>query len=140
MPISNLEPKHLWKQFDKIRSIPRPSRHEEKIRDYFMAFASERNLEAQTDSAGNVAVKIPATPGHENAPTIILQGHMDMVCEKNNDVEFDFMTDPIELEIDGEWLKAKLQKLFICAKSKTNSHFFSFFINGVCEGFKTDYI
>ncbi len=107
MPISNLEPKHLWKQFDNIRSIPRPSRHEDKIRDYFLAFASERNLEAQTDSAGNVAVKIPATPGHENAPTIILQGHMDMVCEKNNDVEFDFMTDPIELEIDGEWLKAK---------------------------------
>lgn len=107
MSISNLEPKHLWKQFDKIRSIPRPSKHEEKIREYLLAFASERSLEAKADSVGNVAIKIPATPGHENAPVIILQGHMDMVCEKNKDVDFDFMTDPIQLEIDGEWLKAK---------------------------------
>jgi dipeptidase D len=107
MPITDFEPKHLWTQFDKIRSIPRPSGHEEKVREYFLAFASERNLEAKTDSAGNVVVKIPATPGHENAPTVVLQGHMDMVCEKNKDVEFDFLKDPIELEVEGDWLTAK---------------------------------
>lgn len=107
MPISNIEPKHLWTQFDRIRSIPRPSGHEEKVREYFLAFATERNLDAKTDAAGNVVIKIPATPGHESAPPVVLQGHMDMVCEKNKDVEFDFLNDPIELEVDGEWLTAK---------------------------------
>jgi dipeptidase D len=107
MPISNLEPKYLWKQFDEIRKIPHPSKHEEKLREYFVSFAKDRNLEAMTDASGNVVIKIPATPGHEGAPAVILQGHMDMVCEKNNDVNFDFMNDPIELEVDGEWLKAK---------------------------------
>jgi dipeptidase D len=107
MPIDNLEPKHLWKQFDEIRKIPRPSGHEERFRKYLRAFAKERNLKTKTDKAGNVVVKIPATPGHENAPTIVLQGHMDMVCEKNNDVKFDFLKDPIQLEVDGQWLKAK---------------------------------
>lgn len=107
MPISNIEPRHLWKQFDEIRKIPHPSGHEEKLREYLLAFAAQRNLDARADSAGNVVIKIPATPGHENAPVIILQGHMDMVCEKNKDVNFDFMNDAIELEVDGEWLKAK---------------------------------
>jgi dipeptidase D len=107
MPISNLEPKYLWKQFDEIRKIPHPSGHEEKLRQYMLSFAKDRNLDAKTDASGNVVIKIPATQGHENAPAIILQGHMDMVCEKNNDVDFDFMNDSIELEVEGEWLKAK---------------------------------
>jgi dipeptidase D len=107
MPIDNLEPNHLWRQFDEIRKIPRPSGHEEKLRNYLVRFAKQRNLKAKTDKAGNVVIKIPATPGHENAPTVILQGHMDMVCEKNKDVEFDFMKDPIQLMVDGEWLKAQ---------------------------------
>lgn len=107
MPISDMEPTHVWKQFDEIRKIPRPSGHEEKVRNYLLKFAKDRGLKAKTDAAGNVVVKIPATPGHENAPAIVLQGHMDMVCEKNNDVEFDFMKDPIQLDIDGEWLKAR---------------------------------
>jgi len=107
MPISNLEPRHLWKQFGAICEIPHPSGHEEKIREYLLEFASKRGIEALTDATGNVVVKIPATKGHENAPTIVLQGHMDMVCEKNNDVEFDFLKDSIQLEVDGEWLKAK---------------------------------
>jgi dipeptidase D len=107
MPISNTEPRHLWKQFDEIRKIPHPSGHEEKIRQYFLDFAKVRGFEALTDDTGNVVVKIPATPGHENAPAIVLQGHMDMVCEKNNDVEFDFFNDPIQLKVDGEWLSAK---------------------------------
>lgn len=107
MTISDFEPKHLWQQFDKIRTIPRPSKHEEKIREYLLAFAKERNLEAKTDSAGNVVVRAPATPGHEKAPTVVLQSHMDMVCEKNKDVDFDFMTDALQLQMDGDWLKAK---------------------------------
>lgn len=107
MPISNLEPKYLWQQFDNIRRIPHPSRHEEKLREYLLAFAKERNLDAEADGAGNVVIRVPATPGHEDIPVIVLQSHMDMVCEKNKDVEFDFMKDPIELEIHGDWLKAK---------------------------------
>jgi len=107
MPISNIEPKFLWEQFDEIRKIPHPSGHEDKLRKYLLSFAKKRNLKAKTDDAGNVVIKIPATPGHENAPVVILQGHMDMVCEKNNDVDFDFMKDSIQLEVDGEWLKAK---------------------------------
>lgn len=107
MPISNLEPKSLWQQFDAIRKIPRPSKHEERLRKYLLKFARDRKLKAKTDKAGNVVIKVPATPGHEKAPTVILQGHMDMVCEKNKDVKFDFMADSIQLEIDGEWLKAK---------------------------------
>jgi len=107
MPISNLEPKYLWQQFDAIRKIPHPSRHEEKLRKYLLKFAKDRKLKVKTDKAGNVVIKVPATPGHEKAPTIVLQGHMDMVCEKNKDVKFDFMKDSIQLEIEGEWLKAK---------------------------------
>ncbi len=107
MPISNTEPKHLWRQFDKIRTIPRPSRHEERIREYLLTFSKERNLEAKTDAAGNVVIRVPATPGHENAPVIVLQSHMDMVCEKNKNVEFNFMEDALQLEMEGGWLKAK---------------------------------
>ena len=64
-------------------------------------------LETKVDEAGNVLIKKPATPGKENLQTVVLQSHIDMVCEKNNDVQHDFLTDPIETEIDGEWLKAK---------------------------------
>jgi len=102
MSISNMEPRHLWKQFDAIRKIHRPSGREEKVREYLLAFAKERNLKTGTDAAGNVVIRIPATPGHEKAPVIVLQGHMDMVY-----VDFDFDRDSIELEVDGEWLKAR---------------------------------
>jgi dipeptidase D len=107
MPIANLEPKYLWQIFDKIRTIPRPSKHEEKIREWILSWAKEHGFESKTDKIGNVVVKVPATPGHEKAPVLVMQGHMDMVCEKNNDVDFDFMKDPIQLEMDGDWLTAK---------------------------------
>ena len=74
---------------------------------YLKAFGAKHNLETNVDEAGNVLIKKPATPGKENFQTVILQSHIDMVCEKNNDVQHDFLTDPIETEIDGEWLKAK---------------------------------
>ncbi len=104
--ISNLEPKLLWKYFDKVRKIPRPSGKEEAIAQYVISVAKELGLEYEQEKSGNVLIRKQGSKGHENAPTIVLQGHLDMVCEKNSDKEFNFDTDPIQLEIDGEWLKA----------------------------------
>jgi dipeptidase D len=107
MSITNYEPKLLWKHFDEIRQIPRCSGNEELARQYSLEFAKKHGFEAEADKAGNVVIRVPATPGHENSPTVALQGHLDMVCEKNADVQHDFSKDPIQLEIDGEWLTAK---------------------------------
>jgi len=105
-PIAHLEPRELWARFDEIRKIPRPSKHEEQIRKYVIDYAADNGLTTLADNLGNVVVRVPATPGHENAPTVVLQGHLDMVCEKNADKDFDFSTDPIDLVLDGDTLKA----------------------------------
>lgn len=107
MEIKDLKPALIWKCFDAITKVPRPSCHEEQIRKYLLNFAAENNIHAKTDSCGNVVMTKPATKGHENAPTIVLQAHMDMVAEKNNDVCHDFLKDPIQTYIDGDWVKAK---------------------------------
>lgn len=107
MEVKDLKPELIWKCFDEITKVPRPSCHEEQIRDFLLKFAKEHNVEVKTDSVGNVVMRKAATPGHENAPVVILQSHMDMVAEKNNDVEHDFMKDPIETYVDGEWVKAR---------------------------------
>jgi dipeptidase D len=104
--IENLEPKLVWKHFDEIRKIPRCSKHEEKIRDYIVNFAKTQGLKTKIDQVGNVVILKPATVGMQNKPTVILQGHMDMVCEKNSDVTFDFSKDPIQLKITGDLLTA----------------------------------
>jgi dipeptidase D len=104
--IENLEPKLVWKHFDEIRKIPRCSKHEEKIRDYIVNFAKKQQLKSKVDHVGNVVILKPATTGMHNKPTVILQGHMDMVCEKNSDVAFDFSKDPIQLKISGDLLTA----------------------------------
>jgi dipeptidase D len=104
--IENLEPKVLWKHFDEIRKIPRCSKHEEKIRQYIIDFAKKQGLKTRTDKTGNVVILKPASNGMEKKPTVILQGHMDMVCEKNSDVKFDFSKDPIELKRNGDILTA----------------------------------
>jgi dipeptidase D len=104
--IENLEPKIVWKHFDQIRKIPRCSKHEEKIREYIVGFAKKQGLKTKVDAIGNVVIIKPATSGMQNKPTVILQGHMDMVCEKNSDVKFDFTTDPIQLKIKGDLLTA----------------------------------
>jgi dipeptidase D len=104
--IENLEPKLVWKHFDQIRKIPRCSKHEEKIRDYIVDFAKKQGLKTKVDAVGNVVILKPASPGMEKKPTIILQGHMDMVCEKNSDKTFDFSKDPIQLKITGDLLTA----------------------------------
>ncbi len=105
--ISSLKPELVWKYFDEITKIPRPSKKEEKIINYLLNFAKEHNLEAEKDSAGNVVIRKPATKGMENTTPVILQAHSDMVCEKNNDVDFNFDTDSIQTYIDGDWVKAR---------------------------------
>ena len=93
--------------FAEICKVPRPSKHGEKISKWLCDFAAAHNIDCVTDEAMNVIMRVPATPGYEDHEGVILQAHMDMVCEKNGDVAHDFMTDPIETYIDGEWLKAK---------------------------------
>ena len=105
--IENLEPRYVWGHFDKIRQIPRPSKHEEKIREHLITWARERGFETRTDKVGNTVVAVPASKGHEQAPILVLQAHMDMVCEKNADVQFDFSRDPIQLRTEGDWLYAR---------------------------------
>lgn len=105
--IANLEPRPVWEQFDAITRVPRPSKKEGRIIDFLVDFAKSHDLEYQKDAVGNVVIRKPATPGFEQRPAVILQAHMDMVCEKNSDVEFDFDNDPIRTRIDGEWVRAE---------------------------------
>ena len=105
MTIKDLKPALIWSIFDKITKVPRPSKKEEKIRKFLLDYAKENNIEVRTDAVGNVVMSKPATPGKENAPCVILQGHMDMVCESNIP-GFDFENNPITTIIDGEWVHA----------------------------------
>ena len=107
MEKKDLKPAGVFHYFEEICQVPRPSKKEEKIVAYLKAFGEAHQLETRWDEVGNVLIKKPATPGMENRKTVVLQSHVDMVCEKNNDVEHNFLTDPIQTEIDGEWLKAK---------------------------------
>ncbi len=104
---NELKPARVFEQFAKINEIPRPSKHEEQMIEYLKSFGESRGLETLVDETGNVIIRKPATPGYENKDTIILQSHMDMVCEKLVDVDFDFNKDAIQTYIDGEWLCAK---------------------------------
>ena len=105
--MKDLQPQIVWNHFYEITQIPRPSKKEEKIRAYLQEFGKKHNLPTRTDEAGNVLITKPGTPGFENKKTVILQSHMDMVCEKNSNIAHDFEKDPIQTEIDGEWLRAK---------------------------------
>jgi dipeptidase D len=105
--VSDLAPQELWKHFDAILAIPRPSGEEEAARQYVLGLAARKGLPpARQDSYGNFVVSKPASPGHEGAPIVVLQGHLDMVTEKNSDVQHDFSKDPIVPRRDGEWVKA----------------------------------
>jgi dipeptidase D len=104
--ISEFEPRPLWAHFDEILKIPRASKDEGRIREYVLAVAERSGLESMVDGSGNVVVRKPGSSGHEESPTTILQSHLDMVQEKNSDIEHDFDTDPIEPVRDGEYLKA----------------------------------
>ena len=105
--ITSLEPRLVWEQFDAITRVPRPSKKEGKIIDFLVDFAKKHHIEYKKDAIGNVVMRKPATPGMEERAAVILQSHMDMVCEKNSDVEFDFDNDPIRTRIDGEWVRAE---------------------------------
>ena len=105
--MKTLQPIALWNYFHEINQIPRPSKKEERIIAYLKAFGEKNNLSTKTDTVGNVLICKPATKGYESRKTIILQAHIDMVCEKNSDVDFNFETDAIQTYIDGDWVKAK---------------------------------
>lgn len=107
MDKETLQPKIVFDCFAEVNKVPRPSKKEEKMIAYLEAFGKGLGLETEVDATGNVIIRKPATPGYENRKTVILQSHMDMVCEKNNDTDFDFDTQPIETYVDGEWLKAR---------------------------------
>jgi dipeptidase D len=102
----DMEPKLLWNHFDEIRKIPHGSKNEARIREYILSAAQKHGFETIQDPAGNVVVKVPGSPGYEDKPVVVLQGHMDMVNEKNSDVDHDFDNDPLKLEMDGEYLTA----------------------------------
>ena len=104
--MNSLKPAEVFKFFAEINRIPRPSKKEERMIAYLEQFARERGLECKVDETGNVLIRKGATPGMENRKTVILQSHMDMVCEKNREVEFDFEKDAIRTLIDGDWLRA----------------------------------
>ena len=102
-----LKPASVFEQFAKINEIPRPSKHEEKMIAYLKQWGESRGLDTKVDETGNVIIRKPATKGYEGRKTVILQSHMDMVCDKLVDVEFDFDNDPIKTYVDGEWLTAE---------------------------------
>jgi dipeptidase D len=105
--IKNLEPKSLWKNFYDLTQVPRPSKKEAKVIAFMKNFGENLGLNTVVDGVGNVIIKKPATPGMENRKTVILQGHIDMVPQKNNDVDHDFEKDPIDAYIDGDWVTAR---------------------------------
>jgi dipeptidase D len=105
--ILNLKPASLWKNFYSLTQIPRPSKKEEKVRDFIVKFGKDLGLETFVDEVGNVIIKKPATPGMENRKGVILQSHLDMVPQKNSGTQHDFEKDPIDAWVDGDWVKAR---------------------------------
>ena len=105
--IVNIEPKVVWENFYALTQVPRPSKHEEKIQEFMVNFGKSLGLQTEKDAVGNVMIRKPATPGMENRKGMVLQGHLDMVPQKNSDTKHDFAKDPIDAFIDGEWVKAR---------------------------------
>ncbi|WP_448823843.1 aminoacyl-histidine dipeptidase [Capnocytophaga sp.] len=106
MKITELEPKQLWTNFANLNAVPRPSKKEEKVIAFMVAFGKSLGLDTYQDETGNVIIKKPATAGMENRKTVVLQSHLDMVHQKNNDTVFDFSTEGIKMLVDGDWVRA----------------------------------
>lgn len=107
MELSQLKPQLIWKNFSALNSVPRPSKKEEKVIEFIKKFGENLGLETTVDEVGNVIIKKPATKGMEDRKAVVLQSHLDMVCQKNSDIEFDFEAQGIQMEVDGDWVKAK---------------------------------
>ena len=106
MKIEHDKTNEILKWFEAITKIPRCSKHEDKIAEWLVEWAKDNNFDVKMDKVKNIAIKVPGSPGYENSPAVVLQGHMDMVCEKTPDSSHDFSKDPIKLIYDGEWLTA----------------------------------
>jgi dipeptidase D len=106
MEIKDLEPKGIWESFSKLNAVPRPSKKEERVIQFMVDFGKSLSLETHTDKVGNIIIKKPASKGMEDRQTVILQSHVDMVHQKNNDTDFDFDTEGIKMYVDGDWVKA----------------------------------
>src|SRR5690554_2382803 len=107
MSLQNIEPAEVWKHFSDLNAVPRASKKEERVIEFMLQFGESLGLPTTKDKIGNVVIKKPATPGMEDRETVILQSHLDMVHQKNNDTEFDFETQGIDMYIDGDWVKAR---------------------------------
>ena len=107
MTIKDLQPKAVWENFYGLTRVPRPSKHESKVQDYLLQWGKDHGVDVKRDDTGNIIFTAPATPGFENRKGVIMQAHMDMVPQKTADTKHDFLTDPIQTEIDGEWVTAK---------------------------------
>jgi dipeptidase D len=105
--IRSLEPRAVWNNFADLNAVPRPSKKEDKVRRLMVGFGENLNLETIVDPVGNVIIKKPASEGMENRKTIVMQSHLDMVCQKNSDTDFDFDSQGINMLVDGDWVKAK---------------------------------
>src|SRR5690606_8694545 len=100
-----LQPSALWKNFSALNAVPRSSKKEEKVIAFIEAFGRDLGLQTEKDSVGNVLIRKPATPGMEDRQTVVLQSHLDMVCQKNAGTEHDFETEGIDMYVDGDWVK-----------------------------------
>ena len=107
MSVRNQEPNKLWNHFADLNAVPRPSKKEERVIEFMMNFGKSLNLETIKDNAGNVIIKKPASPGLENRKKVILQSHLDMVHQKNNDTVFDFESEGIRMRVQGDWIDAE---------------------------------
>ncbi|MFA7289170.1 MAG: aminoacyl-histidine dipeptidase [Melioribacteraceae bacterium] len=105
--LAELKPQLVWKHFENLCNIPRPSRHEEKAAEYVLKIAKDKKLQTKVDSFGNIVVIKPASKGKEKLTPVVLQGHLDIVPEKNSDVKHDFLKDPVDYYVDGDWVKAR---------------------------------
>ena len=105
--IRNLEPKALWNKFSDLNAVPRPSKKEDRVIEFMKSFGKSLGLETFEDEIRNVIIRKPATPGMENRKKVVLQGHLDMVHQKNNDTDFDFLTQGIDMYVDGDWVRAR---------------------------------
>jgi dipeptidase D len=106
MDITNLQPSNVWKNFAALNSVPRPSKKEGKVIEFIRQFGVSLGLETTVDETGNVLIRKPATQGMEDHKTVVLQSHLDMVCQKNNETDFDFDSQGIKMLVDGDWVKA----------------------------------